>query len=63
MLGRRAEVWAGLRLAPTSIYGIRRYRNNSLLATHVDRTNSHVISAILNVAQDVDEDWPLYIMV
>ena len=22
---------------------------------------SHIISVILNVAQDVDEDWPLYI--
>ena len=27
----------------------------------MDRFNTHVISAILNVAQEVREDWPLYI--
>jgi prolyl 4-hydroxylase len=62
-LGPRAEQWAGLKLAPTSVYGIRRYRSGALLATHVDRTNTHVISAILNIAQEVLEDWPLYIVV
>ena len=41
---------------------IRRYTNGSWLTNHVDRFNTHVISAILNVAQDVGEDWPLYIL-
>ena len=27
----------------------------------MDRLDTHAISAIINVAQDVDEDWPLYI--
>ena len=31
------------------------------MTSHVDRFTTHVISAILNVAQDVREDWPLYI--
>jgi hypothetical protein len=42
----------------TSLYGIRIYKNASILAPHVDRLPL-VTSAIINVAQDVDEDWPL----
>ena len=60
-LGPLAEAWSGLKLNPTSIYGIRRYRNMSTLLAHVDQTRSHVISAIINVDQKVEEDWPLYI--
>ena len=60
-LGPLAERWANLKLTPTSIYGIRRYRNMSTLLAHVDQTKSHVISAIMNIGQDVQEDWPLYI--
>ena len=60
-LGPLAEKWSNLQLTPTSIYGIRRYRNMSTLLAHVDQTKSHVISAIMNIAQDVEEDWPLYI--
>ena len=62
VLGPLAEEWADLKLTPTSLYGIRRYRNMSTLASHVDRISSHVISAIINVDQEVEEDWPLYIM-
>ncbi len=29
---------------------------------HVDTVNTHVVSAIINVDQDVDEDWPLLIL-
>ena len=61
-LGPLAEDWADLKLTPTSLYGIRRYRNMSTLASHVDKVSTHVISAIINVDQDVEEDWPLYIM-
>ena len=60
-LGPLAEQWSNLKLAPTSIYGIRRYRNMSTLLAHVDQLQTHVISIIINVAQDVDEKWPLYI--
>lgn len=42
--------------ASTSVYGIRIYHNNSVLTPHVDRLPL-VSSAIINVAQDVDEDW------
>lgn len=48
-------------LSPTSMYGIRVYKENSVLAPHVDRLPL-VTSAIINVAQDVDEDWPLEVI-
>jgi len=56
-----AEEWAGANLQHTFTYGIRRYTNDSWLVSHVDRFNTHVISAILNIDQKVDDDWSLYI--
>ncbi len=52
------EQWTGVELSPSSMYGVRIYTNGSVLAPHVDRSPL-VISAVVNVAQDVDEDWPL----
>lgn len=52
------EEWAGVELSPSSLYGIRVYTEGAVLAPHVDRMPL-VISAIINVAQDVDEHWPL----
>jgi len=52
------EEWTGQHLAPCSMWGIRIYHNNSILTPHVDR-NPLVTSAIINVDQDVDEDWLL----
>lgn len=49
-------------LTLTSIYGIRKYVNNSELKMHVDTLSTHVVSAIINVDQDVDEDWKLLIL-
>ena len=42
----------------SSLYGIRVYLSDSILATHVDR-DPLITSAIINVAQDVDENWPV----
>lgn len=61
-----------MKLQPTSVYGIRRYHNRwegrfpvtssrSSLISHMDKPWSHVISAILNIGQQVEEDWPLFI--
>jgi prolyl 4-hydroxylase len=55
------EAWSGQTLIPTSVYGIRAYHNQSILAPHVDRLPL-VISAIINVDQDVDEPWPLEVI-
>ena len=46
----------------SSIYGIRKYTNGSVLRMHVDTVNTHVVSAIINVDQKVDKDWPLIIL-
>jgi len=51
------EQWVGRKVVPTSLYGIRIYTDKSILATHVDRLPL-VSSAIINVAQDVNEPWP-----
>ena len=56
-----AESWAGVPLEHTYTYGVRRYTNGSWLASHVDRFNTHVISAIINLGQSVTEPWLLYI--
>ncbi len=55
------EEWSGIQLTPTYIYGIRRYNRGAHLKCHRDRLDTHIISAILNIAQDVDEDWALEI--
>lgn len=57
----KLEEWAGIELEPTFVYGIRTYHNGTKLDIHRDRPNTHIISCILNVYQDVEEDWPLQI--
>jgi len=42
------------------LYGIRSYSRGAMVAPHVDRLPL-VLSAIINVAQDVTEPWPLKI--
>lgn len=53
--------WTGQQLAECSLYGIRIYKENAVLAPHVDRLPL-VSSAIINVDQDVDEPWPLEVI-
>lgn len=55
------EKWTGHRQAECSLYGIRVYKEGSILSPHVDRLPL-VSSAIINVAQDVDEPWPLEVI-
>lgn len=57
-----AEKWANVKLEHTATYGIRRYTNGSWLISHIDRFTTHVISAILNIGQNVDKDWELHIL-
>lgn len=54
------EEWTGMELKPTSMYGVRVYSEGAVLNPHVDRLPL-VSSCIINVAQDVDEPWPLEI--
>ncbi len=55
------EDWCGQTLEPTFVYGIREYHNGAVLKMHRDRIDTHIISAIINVDQDTEEDWPLVI--
>lgn len=52
------EEWTGHKLEPTSLYGIRVYKDGAMLSTHVDRLPL-VSSCIIQVAQDIDEPWPI----
>ncbi|CAB9501369.1 Ankyrin Repeat [Seminavis robusta] len=55
------EGWTRQKLTPVSVYGIRLYRNQSILTPHVDRMPL-VASCIINIDQDgVEEPWPLEI--
>ena len=56
------EEWSGQALGPTSGYVIRVYKNDSFLRPHVDILQTPAVSAILQVAQDVDEPWGLQIL-
>ena len=37
------------------------YQNGAVLVPHRDREETHIISAIINIDQEVSEDWPLVI--
>ena len=59
MAKQTLEQWSNQELSPSSLYGIRVYKEGAVLAPHVDRLPL-VISCIINVAQDADaEPWPL----
>lgn len=55
------EDWCGQKLAPTYVHGIRTYKDKAVLKMHRDRIATHIISAILNIDQNVKKDWPLVI--
>lgn len=55
------ENWCKKELEPTFVYGIREYHEGAILKLHRDRIDTHIISAILNVDQETNVDWPLLI--
>ena len=55
------EAWSKTKLIPTFVYGIRVYKKGSVLIPHRDKLKTHIISAIINVDQEVDKGWPLII--
>jgi prolyl 4-hydroxylase len=55
------EAWSNTELIPTFVYGIRVYKKGSVLIPHRDKLKTHIISAIINVDQEIDEGWPLII--
>jgi len=53
------EEWAGVPLEPTAAYGIRIYDNGSTMDDHLDILETHVISSVVHIDDDIDEDFPL----
>jgi len=50
------------KLKHEATYGIRVYKDQAMLINHRDTTQSHLISAVLQVAQECGEDgWPLMV--
>ena len=56
-----AEAWSGMLLDYESISNVHRYTNGSSVSAHLDGIGHIVIRAIMNMGQEVEEDWPLYI--
>jgi len=56
--------WTAQSLRHTATYGIRVYKREAVLKKHVDRQDTHLASAVLQIHQEVDEDggWPLEVM-
>eukprot|EP01038_Epipyxis_sp_PR26KG_P015377 gene15377-20731_t len=58
------EEWSNLELIPISTYGVRMYQNGSSMVMHYDKTEFHVISSIVHIAHQYDDDnepWPIEI--
>jgi hypothetical protein len=53
--------WVGKPLQHEATYGIRVYHRNAVLLNHRDVPTTHFISAVLQVAQDAEEGWPLFV--
>ncbi len=60
-LQSKLSEWSNRELVPTYVYGIRVYHRGAILKNHRDRNTTHIISAIINVDQQVNTDWPLVI--
>jgi len=56
--------WTGRKLQHTATFGVRIYHRGSMLIDHVDRADTHIASAVIQVAQSVEEDggWPLEVI-
>ena len=48
---RQPSRWCNMRLRHTSTYGVRIYRRDSMLIDHVDRMDTHLASAVLQVCR------------
>lgn len=54
------EWWTKTRLKHTATFGVRVYRRGSTLINHVDRMDTHLASAVIQISQNnVDAGWPL----
>ena len=58
------EAWSNVSLELTYLYGIREYYTGNILRNHVDRVSTHVISAILQIDQEMEGQpaWQLEVI-
>jgi len=56
--------WTQTPLRWTATYGTRVYKRGSMLIDHVDRSDTHLASAVLQIAQEADPEhgWPLEVI-
>ena len=60
-LQKTLEEWVGRKIERTHCYGIRTYNRGAVLKKHTDGFETRIISAIINVDQQVNEPWALQI--
>lgn len=53
------EHWAGTTLRPVAAYGMRIFRRGQTERLHIERPETHVISSMLVIDQDLDTPWPI----
>eukprot|EP00929_Paragymnodinium_shiwhaense_P007775 TRINITY_DN111685_c0_g1_i1.p1 TRINITY_DN111685_c0_g1~~TRINITY_DN111685_c0_g1_i1.p1 ORF type:complete len:405 (-),score=91.12 TRINITY_DN111685_c0_g1_i1:349-1563(-) len=53
--------WTQLPLLHTATFGVRIYRREAMLVNHVDRADTHLASAVMQIGQECDPNggWPL----
>lgn len=57
------EEWSSTPLEAMELYGLRVYHSGAVLNKHVDRSDTHAISVIVNVHQEgISTPWPLQIV-
>jgi len=56
------EWWTKQKLRHSETFGVRIYRRDAMLVNHLDRQETHVASAVLQVGQKVDEGWPIEVI-
>ena len=55
------EAWTGVKLESPDVSGIRVHGRGAVVEPHRDEHDSQIISAVINVDQELDEDWPIEI--
>jgi len=56
------EWWAKQPLEHTTTFGLRIYRRGSMLINHLDRKDTHLASAVIQVGARADVGWPLEVI-
>ena len=55
--------WSGVELVYSTMYGLREYVHGAVLKPHVDRIETHIVSAIIHVTHEPHNvSWPLEVV-